>query len=184
MPKNILPVSEKKEIFKNDTKLEDENMLTATKWLFKRQSSSSTLLSTSTLAQLDTKTATKNVKKITNKVSCSPESSANTNDQTQILKLNNKALSRTPHQPSKKPSKMSTAKKRNAIESGINEASLFFSEDPKTPVSKRRLILSDNLAHSSQSSPKSSGAQSSTNPQMNSPIRTLHHYFSPKTIKK
>ncbi len=163
MPRNILDqaVSTSQELKaqletdtdENLTKEDQINENITKKWLFRRQASSTTL----TDSQQDTRIKAKK----------------------KPIKQNRHPSDHNLSSPHAKFLSTSTAKKRTAIDPidaliGENSGGL---NEPRTPVSKRRLIIGENLLNS-PCSPRPSASC------IDSPARTILHYFSPKPPQK
>lgn len=155
--------------------------------IFRRQNSNTTLLSVSSLSMENsnqkklnakTKNSISNIKNKKSQINPNLDLLLGSPQTTTKRKTNEKNpnLHLTPKNLLKKIT-VSTAKKRHAqIETELMMGNNSNDEGPRTPVSKRRLILDENLINS-PSTPKNNSAQI-INPE--SPIRTILHYFSPK----
>ena len=128
--------------------------------LFKRQSSSTMLVSASTSASSAVADSELKPKKKTYKQRRRPDTASMATPQPKHLKTSDMHES-TPSQTASKMA-VSTAKKRNAVETGDQ----LRETEHRTPVSKRRLVLTDQAA--------------TTAAAVASPMRTILHYFSPK----
>lgn len=152
------------------TKEDQNNENITKKWLFRRQASSTTLVDLQPESRIK-------AKKKPLKQSRHPVDHSLPSPHTKLLRANNGAA----RAPSQEHLATTTAKKRNAvdpIEALIGESSGDNGglNEPRTPVSKRRLIVGENMANSPCS------PRPSTN--IDSPVRTILHYFSPKPPPK
>lgn len=172
MPINIISEEEKNLMHSNSQPKVGTNKPDKDNF-FKRQSSKSMLLSSASASStVQAKTSTVRNKPLRQqKLESSPESK---------MKIKERA---TPRQGLKKMA-LSTAKKRNALQSGLLQGSDtdgIANDEPRTPVSKRRLIMCDSVSNS-PSTPKNAG--NGPTAAVNSPIRSILHYFSPKPAQK
>lgn len=139
MPINILPersIEEKTSHQKQIDNVQIDNEKVTKQWLFQRQTSQSTLLS--------------GVKDQPKKRACRSQRNHDhaSSPQTKLTRGEN-FMHRTPLQSMTKLA-ISTSKKRNAVESieAMMSEGSGANAEPKTPVSKRRLVLTDSVQNS------------------------------------
>lgn len=164
-------------------------------FIFRRQASSSTLLSVSSNNNINNSAVSampkcqpkvlsrkKNTAKtLSNNNNCSSPCSSNPDKQGRHFELTN-----TPTRFLSQGSS-STAKKRNAVACLREDGEQFENDstEPRTPQSKRRLVMpsaANNHNNTNETTPNNKPSCSSM--AAASPIRTILHYFSPKATGK